>query len=623
MTLNGYRTLIPSFKRKPPTGIRQVLLPACGMVLALLLGLAWLGFPGFLTRWILSDINEGNYYVEAHNLRLDLRGGLKASNVSIYRKGVVGPPFLEARELKIVFRLLERPRAGVSRIKGLQVKGGVIRPDGGPAFLMPDAGIAGRRRGAEQGVKNARQIMNLEVMFRDFEVMGVYVDPLHAGVQVGSEGVRLAGVSGFVGRDMQRGAVDGHMAWTWNRQATGRLVTTFDPRALIPPGRSFYPAAASLLEQFSFSGTPPRLDFSFETDMGKAWSFRAKGRIQASRYAYRGAGVGFANVMVEYACSNGVNRLTLDPFLIVAGGRQAEGRAGFDFTAGTADFDVTSAIDLATVLRLSGIKEQALESWHLEEGARVTARGCLDYKAPERSVVEASVEGSRIGFSRIDATDYGFRFSAGGRTSQFSEVHGKIGNGSFSGSAVLIPEASGSTPVRHVQVELIHVDAEEVLAGLTADPKWRTDGQLYGNVDLADSGSGTSLTALSGRGQATLRNSQIFKLPLFVNLAGELTRAFPGLDFMNSRADVHVSYEVRNGRIVIRELQVDDGPVIVTAAGTCGLDGTLDFSVKVQLMKKSESLVRAIAGMFTAEKGMEFTLGGTLGSPQWMATQRR
>jgi hypothetical protein len=40
-------------------------------------------------------------------------------------------------------------------------------------------------------------------------------------------------------------------------------------------------------------------------------------------------------------------------------------------------------------------------------------------------------------------------------------------------------------------------------------------------------------------------------------------------------------------------------------------------------MKKSESLVRVIAGMFTAEKGVEFTLGGTLGAPQWMPAQRR
>lgn len=621
MNLNGYRIMIPSLTSKPVTVIRQTLAPAFGLLMAVLLGLSWLGFPGFLTRWILSDINEGDYYVEAHNLRLDLRGGLKASDVSIYRKRVVGPPFLEARDMRVIFRFLERPRAGVSRVKGIQVKGGVIRADGGPAFLMRDSGGEGAGQAGTGHVRIMPEIRNLDMVLKDFEVMGVYVDQLRAEVRVGPEGVRLSGVSGYVGRDIQRGAVDGNMVWTWSRKASGHLVTTFDPRALIPPGRSFYPEVATLLEQFSFSGTSPRLDVEFESDMGPAWFFRARARMQASRYAYRGAGIGFANISADYVCSNGVNRLKLEPFLIVAGGRQAEGLAEFDFTAGTAGFDMTSTIDLATVLRLSGIREQALEAWHLEEGTRLTARGNLDYRRPERSEVGASVEGARIGYSRLYAAEYGFRYSVRGGTNQFTEAHGKIGNGSFSGSAFLIPSGSGTT--WRVQVELIHVDAEAILAGLSPDPAWRTDGKIYGNVELEGSGAGPNPGGLTGRGQMTIRGSHVFKLPVLASLASELERTFPGVDVINSRGDVHVSYEVRNGRIVIRDLQMDSGPVTVTAAGNCGLDGSLDFIVRVHLMKKSESMVRAIAGLFAVEKGAEFTLGGSLAAPRWVATQRR
>lgn len=610
------------FNIKRMRALRQHALLAGGLLTVLLLGLAWLGFPGVLARRILAGANEGGYFIEAHHLRLDLRGGLKASDVMVYRKGVVGEPFLEARELRILYRVFERPRAGISRVKALQARGGVLRPDGGPAFMewSNGAGLGGE---ASAGVaKSAFRVIDMDVMLRDFEVMGVYVDRLHATLHVDRDGMQLSGLSGVVGRDLQKGPLEGNVVWRRDRQATGRLSSGFDPRVFLPACRMFHPEAAPILERFSFSSTPPHLELSFEAQTGKAWSLHAKGRIQAARYAYRGAGIGFANISAEYVLDNGTNRLKLDPFLIVVGGRNAEGKSDIDFKAGTSDFEVMSSIDLATVLRLAGVKDPTFDAWRLDEGARVMARGHLDYHDAGKSLVEASVEGARIGYGAVSAGDYGFRYTLNGGTNRYSEIRGKIGNGSFSGSVVLTP-GSGSNLASRVRAELIHVDAEEMIRILTANPAWRADGKIYGNIELEGVRDGQGLLALAGQGQMTLRNSHLFRLPLFNDLMAPLERALPGLDFPNSLVDAHFTYESRCGRVFIRDLQIDDGPVVVSANGSCGFDGTLDFRIQVHLMKKTMMLTQAITGMLTSGKGLEFTLDGTLSAPRWSGGQRR
>ena len=589
----------------------------------ILLGLSWLGCPDFVTRLVLRNANQGALFIEAHDLKLDLRGGFKASDVSVYRKGVIGPPFLEARELHVLFRFLERPRAGVSRLKWIQARGGTIRLDGGSRLVWDENRVEAGGLSSSVSERQPSRALDLEMILSDFDIIGVHVDSVHTELLVDQEGVRLSGISGVVGRELQRGSVEGMVEWKRNRKAVGHVLTLFDPRALLPACQLLYPDIVPILERFSFSATPPRFDMSFEAEAGKPFAIRATGRMQASRYAYRGAGIGFANISVDYAFGNGTNRLTLDPFLLIVGGRTVEGKSTYDINAGTAAFEAASSIDLGTILRVSGLKEQLLESWHLEDGARVTARGAVNYTVPERSEMEAFVEGGRIGYGRVWASEYAFRYAAKGFTNQFTGIRGKIGNGSFSGSIVMAPDFSGTNRNSRITAELIHIDVDKLFELLSSDPAWRSGGKVYGNIELARDSDRTGCVSTVAQGQMTLRNSRIFKLPLFSGLMSELGRIVPELDFPGSLVDAHLSYELKDGRFISRDIQIDDGPVSMTARGSCGLDGTLDCSVTVHLMKRSGILAQAMAGLFSSGKGFEFSVSGTLKAPKWVYVDRR
>lgn len=596
-----------------------------GVLVALVLGLSWLGFPAFLTRWILANANSGDYFIEAHDVRLDLRGGVRARDVAVYRKGVVGPPFLQSRELRVLFRLADRPRAGVSRIKEVRASGGVIRQDGGPGFRpwVEPVAAGAAPAGIPGGARKVLPEMELQVVLSDFDVVGVAVEHLQGDLRVDHEGVRLSRLSGRVGRDLQQGSLEGMAAWMSDSHAAGRLITSFDPRALLPACKVFCPDAVAILERFSFASAPPRFELSFEAGRAPAPGLRIKGRMQAAHYAYRGTGIGFANISGEYQVGNGTNRLRLAPFLLVVGGRNAEGWAQYDFSAGTAEYEMTSAIDLASVLRLAGLREQSLQDWDLEAGARVMARGIVNYNDPAKTVVDASVEGTRIGFAHVIADDFRAQYSGRGLTNQFRDIQGKIGNGSFSGTLDVVPDASGSNRNARAKAEIIHVDTDEVLKLLTTNRAWRMDGKLYGHVELMREGATGGDEAFSGSVQLTLRNGRLFRLPLFSGFMDELRRIVPELDFPNNVVDAHISGVIAGGGVESREIRIDDGPVKVVARGRCGLDGTVDYQVTVQLLKKNGFLADTIMGLFSPEKGVEFRLGGSLAKPKWTYVGRR
>jgi hypothetical protein len=596
-----------------------------GIGVAFVLGLAWLGVPGFLTRWILETVNEGDYFITANHVRLDLRGGIKASEVMVYRKGITGPPLLETRSLQVLFHLFEARMAGGSRVKEVRARGGVIRPLWGSRDGAGRGGSLATEStlSSSKGVGRAVVQMDLDVTLNDFDVLGVWVEELKAGVQVDKGEYRLSRLSGRVGRDLQSGTVEGTLAWTPLEKATGRLVTSFDPHALTPVFKRIYPDSLSVLERFSFPVAPPRFDLVFETDLRKPYGVKVSGRMQASQYAYRGAGIGFANISGDYIYGSGTNRLKLDSFLIVVGGRKAEGKTEFNFASQDTTFEVISAIDMASVLRLAGVREQALESWQFEGGSAIVAKGEVNTIVPDRSCLEATVEGKRVGFESVRASDYAFRFLGRGQTNQFSDIRAKIGGGSFFGSVLVEPASAGSNRVTRARVEIIHVDVDELIKLISTNQAWRTAGKLYGNIEWVALSGNSGAVPLSAQGRFAVRNARIFRLPLFAGLTAGLKRFAPGVDSGDTPVELKFSFQLSKGRVESRDIQMDYGWVTLSAQGSCGLDGTLDFTVEAHLARKPGMLGLAMASLFPAGTKIEFKLGGTLESPQWRRVDSR
>jgi len=588
--------------------VRNAVLVMFGAVGVILLGLAGLGFPAPVTRWILAGVNRGDYYVAARDLKLDLRGGLDASEVTVYRKGLTGPPCFETRRLRVLYRLFEPSGAGHSRIKSIHARDGIVRPGWGGS----PAGTPGKR----MPVSLEFPLMSTDVILADFDVFGVWIEQARIGVETDSKAVRLSGITGKVGRDLQGGSVTGAISWERNGAVVGRVVTAFDPHALIPALRLLHPPAVAVLERFTFPVSPPRLDLSFDAKVADPVEVTVKGVMRAAQYAYRGAAIGFGNITWEYSYGPRYHGLKLDPFLLVVAGRHAQGRMAFDFKEERSSFEVTSAIDLATVLRLVGIKEQRMGAWQFEGGSQLVAKGEGDFRHPERTRYEATVEGGRVVYGPLRVNAYSARFERAGATNRLSEISGKIGGGTFVGSATIAPGDGDAEGPLTLRAELIHADADECFKALASDATCRTEGKLYGNIELSRRQE-KGKARVDGRGQVALRAAKVFRIPVLSGFVTELTRIGPARPWSSLGSELRGTFTITEGTVESRDIRVVGEGLEANAQVRYAVDGALTGSGTIKWAKPQDSMGQTLRALWSPEVSARFTLGGTVAAPTW------
>lgn len=602
---------------RPPRWLRRVWQ---GVVLGLALGvltvtaLVRMGFPRPVVRWVLAPVNAGDYFGQVQRLSLDWRGGLVASDVRMYRKGIVGPPFLEAREVRVLFNVLHPGQTGWGRIKSVTLREGAVRP-----VLMPP-GISAGSLGAGTLVKAGRRV-SLVLSLERFDVLGVWVEGITGSIRLDDQGGQARGLSGTVGREGQRGRIGGDCSWTWKGAAQGRLATSFDPHVVMPLCRALDARETRrFLEWFSFPAVPPSCDIVFNSTPGEAGELHVKGRFQAANFAYRGAGIAFANVEGAYDGFPGGRWLSLNPLVLVVGGRNVSGNVAVEFEARQASFEVVSSIDVPTLARIAGVGEGGLwESFRFGQGTRIYAKGTVGYEDPESSDMEASVEGPEIGVGRFIADECSFKFMMKGSTNLLADVRGKMGGGSFAGAAAFMPGAGRDDPTRYeLKGELFRVDCQRLNNLLNTNSTLAAEGRLYGVLELSGAmGPGQGATAV-GQGNVSLRHGLVFRLPLFGGMTDLLTKAIPGLDFALRQTDVRIPFEVLEGRIVSRDIQIEGEVLSLTAKGQCTLDGRLDVDVQVRPLKDGTVTGQALRALtYPLSRLFEFRLEGTIDKPRW------
>lgn len=608
-------TLFSILKRT--SWLAQCFLFLFGTGVAVMLGCTVIGFPDFLKQWFLSEINKGEFFVQAQAVHLDWRGGVKAGHVRIYRKGIPGPPFVEMRECRLSYHLFQSPQAGRTRLKEIVAKDGILRPLWNTHALGADRQreLHGEMSSGANASFPFREV-DLDIALSNFDVLGVWVNCANTSLHVDASGIHLSRLSGNLGRELHAGAIEGTLVWGKNGRISGRVATSFDPHALLPAMKTFYPGAVGILDYCSFPTVPPRADVTFEIETEPMLLFRAKGRLQASNYAYRGAVIGYASMSGEYSFGGGTNRLRIDPFSLTIRGRHARGHMDVDLNRAVSAFEIDSDVNLASLLRLAGMKESFMKDWDFDEGTRVVARGWVVHSGSRDSEIDAVVEGARISYRSMAFSNYQFNYTGRGMTHAFSHVRGNIGGGSISGSAVIAPGDSSRTMVGEVNAEIINVDSGEILKLATTNLSWRSTGKLFGTLHFDGIGAN-----LAGQGQLTLRSARLFQSPFGVGLLREWGLYSQGLELADLPVEARFSFDLKGDRIASRDVQIEVGNLALTAQGGCGLDGSLDWIIKPTPVP-ANGVVRAVMAALKPIRLGEFSLTGTIKDPQWRSLSR-
>jgi hypothetical protein len=602
-------------KTHPILSMMAFLLRTLGLaVIIALLFVLWVvlvGFPDRLVHAMLGRLDAGSYAIETDSVRLNGWDQLVCRRVRIYRKRVVGPPAVEAQEVRLQIDLeaLLHKQFCVQRV---EVFGGVVLPE--QAFSV------GSGRGVVSGGDGGNGEFRLDLS--GCEVYGIRIESMSCHVMATRGKIRLDGIDAGLAQGDWRGPAKGWFVYDLHTgDWKSRVETAFNPLLMSP----FYKhmgleELSPILQRFEYAGAPPRVELDLGCPRGKGFALNMDGRVSIQDGTYRG--VPFmradAGLRVMYSETNRLVEVT--PLRVFRQDGVVEGSLSLDLSAGLIGFGGTSTIHPRAALRMLHILTNEFFRTLVFDGpVRVTGTGVVDYVERGRTDCRLNVDARGVAWRNFAVEDCAFNLWVQDRTNTASDIRGKVVGGEFEGSAkiVLSPKPDGD-PSYHVRGTVSNVDFEKLVARLSPSSRLESRGRVSAEVDLqGDVGVGKGQTA-KGRGTVRIRDGRIFSLPVFGGLSAMMARIIPGLDFVLRQNNARLAFVVRDGQIRSDQIEVEGDVLSLRGNGQIALDGNLDFNVQLTLMKENDWVSRILRTLtYPISKLFEFKLKGSVDEPQW------
>ncbi len=573
-------------------------------VLGSVLFLVTIGFPEWLKDGIIARMPSGTVVIDAKSMKLDLIHGLVVRDVRFYKKGVVGPAFLDAEEAVLRINPLIFLRKTVP-IKKIKISRGVCRNNFGDKALAVVSG---------EGVRTEK----IEVIVHDFIAHGIEVRRMSCNLYVDETMLYLDNINCELVRDRYEGNVMGTLQYS---PATGtmdsRLTAVLDPHLLLPL-LDFSPFLTKLVNWFEFKRVMPRWEGRFAKTFGPDRTFKVEGDVWLRDCMYRDVDIRRADGRVLFnSCET--NRIVVVQDLLVAR-EEGLGRANmyFDLVEHELKFKGTSTINPLAMLEMLGImKAVSGINWRFDGPVNVLAEGRADYRDLRMAQFKARVSGKGMGIGKLVSDDCSFNMEMSCLTNTISNVSGKIYEGTFDGcGAFVLPDGARTNIAYEVRGSARDVDFAKIACEMTRETEHDYEGRL--STDFNFKGMLGNPFSTDGSGTISIKDGRVFMLPLFGGLSKFLGKIIPGLNFVLRQTDAHVDVVIADGKIHSDKVQIDGDVLSLSGKGDYYFSRSLDFDVQIKLLKSHTvggKVVRAIT--YPLSKLFEFRLRGTLNEPDW------
>ncbi|MDB6070276.1 MAG: hypothetical protein JWL81_1447, partial [Verrucomicrobiales bacterium] len=175
------------------------------------------------------------------------------------------------------------------------------------------------------------------------------------------------------------------------------------------------------------------------------------------------------------------------------------------------------------------------------------------------------------------------------------------------GASLEFPDSR--SPAHHGSVVVENVSFARLAA--IVDPSHKTEGRLTGSFSYHIPGA--SAEALTGKGEATLEEANIFALPLLGPLSSLIDALIPGEDLLYSVArKATATLSVADGKVSVPDFKAETAAFRLTAAGEVDyLKDRVDFLARVNLRGAPGMLLYPVSKLF------EYAADGTMADPSW------
>lgn len=602
--------MIASVKRK---GLATRLLRAVVWVLVVFLTVVvytlTVGVPEWMGEKLIRVLNTGRYVVTAERVRIHPLDGILLDSACVFVRGVVGPPYLEAREVAVMLDPVAVVR-GARSVRHVVVRDAVCRP----AMSGPPA---------ESRARDGRGRNEFDLELIGVEMDELVIRRLSCRVGLGERDVTLSSLRARLSEGEGDSDISGTVILRRDPAVLeARLTTAIDPHVLKPwlerRGIRWLP---TLIDRFEFPATPPRVELEFHQrfDGERNLSVAAQGWVHDCRY--RGVDVLRTDVRlsIEGALSNRTVRLS--PLVLV----RPEGLANLDLDIRPGQkrisFDGESTLHPRALTQMIGIFTQSWTTNVVVSGpVRIDAEGVADMANQDRHRMTIAIDGRDIGYRRVVADECTLTVEVRGRTNDVRGIKGRLFGGQLSGSARIVRPPLGVSTGTTFQTdcELDEADFGRVIAAFRPGPT-----EAYaGRINLRTHFEGPIGPGRGGRvrgnGKLRIRDGRVFMLPVFGGLSKWMARVIPGVDFVLSQGDVTTDFTLTDGRFRSDRVAIEGDVLSLQGKGSYGPEHKLDVDVQVKL-SKSDPLVGKLLRLITwpLSKLFEFRLTGTIEEPNW------
>ncbi len=574
------------------------------LFLAVVIFLSVVGFPGNIANRIIALSSLDDIAVQAKAVKLDLLNGVRSENVHVYKKGVIGPAFLDAG--KIIIQI--NPMAifgGKTFIRKIKIVDGIFRNNLGS---MP----------VQTRVVKWKQFQKIRLEADNLVALGVQVKKVYCDLQVENNFVYFENVNGIMAYADKDGHIEGTAVYVPDANViNGRLTAAFDPHLLLPMLNSM-PFLTKVIKWFEFDSVLPAYDFQFGWKMGEEDRFDVKGRIIVEKCFYRSVQLDRASAYVLFDSQGTNSNLVINNLLVDRDEGSGHLNMSFDFKQHMIEFDGVSAINPAAVLKMIGIyADVSGDKLRFEGPVSVIAGGKVDYYDYNNVEFEADVSGEGIGAGPLVSDTCNFTMNMDGLTNRISDLRGKLYKGDFSGSAVLtLPYGELTNVSYYVIARLDGANFAAIARDFSREKNQDYEGRFSADVEV-EGLFGHPLSAL-GFGSVNVKNGRVFMLPVFGGFSRIMTKIIPGLNFVLRQTDAKADFVVNEGKVHSDEIQIEGDILSLSGNGDYYFSKSLDFNAQVKLLKAHTvggKVVRAIT--YPISKLFEFRLRGTVDDSSW------
>jgi hypothetical protein len=581
------------------------------LTVAVLLSVLYLyavGAPDWARHLICRRVSAGSpMAVEADVIRFGPPRSVLVEGLRVYRKGVVGPPFVEAERAVVAYdpaRLLEK----IPALSFVEVTGARVRLQAG-------------REGVSRPGEPSDVRWKSRIVLKECELCGVAVEEAACDLSGEGASLRFNGVNGTARRLGMRGRFQGDLVYRLDAGALdGNVVLEMDPRLVLPILDECGAAVcAEVFRRFDFGAALPRGEVKFSADCRPPFALRLDAGLWLRDCQYQGVSLLRADGRLAVNLSKSQGTVSLQDLLVV----RPEGIAKCSLCIRPGEeevtMDLTSALDPAALAQLVGIySAERFASTRFEGPVNVTARGRVDFGAGGRTDLSVSAAGRSVGFGRFLSDDCSVVCRVRGRTNSISSITGHIFGGGYAGAMAVVWPPTGDETGRTTYE--LNGEAQGIVLGAVAAAfgqdaerhpgRLRLKGRLAGEV-----GDPRSMT---GSGELRVSDGRVFLMPVFGGLSEYLAQIIPGVDFILRQTDARASFTVADRQIRAQKVSIEGDVLSLSGEGRCGFDQTVDFAVQVRLMKEHTLVAKLLRVVtYPISKLLEFKLEGTLSEPKW------